>query len=117
MSLIRVEKSLKIREIEKNWNTLARVENGSFNIPFERKTSFEEVTNKVNYNNLNGFQKVAIDRLSTMILKSYASSFDHIFPNDEENELCYLVSHKNRTFLVNNEGYNYCRYIVELINY
>jgi len=117
MNAIKVEKSLKIRKIEKNWTTLARVENGSFNIPFERKTEFEYVSNKVNFNNLNGFQKVAIESLTTMILKSDASAFDHIYPDGEKNELCYLVSHQNKTYLVNNEGFNYSRYLIELINY
>ena len=105
-------------QIEKNWETIARVENGSFNIPFERKVEFEECSTKIDYRDLSLKQKDAILELNTRVVDSRTSAFDNIFPaTDIYNEYCYLVSHKNRIYLVNNEGFQYCRYIIELINY
>lgn len=101
----------------KNWEILARVENGTFNIPFERKTDFEEVMESVDFTDLNSTQQKAIRNLSTKIVDSFTSAFDNIYPDGNDNELCYLVSKRNRLFLVNNEGYQYSRYIVELLNY
>lgn len=110
--------TLDREQIEKNWETIARVEKGEFTIPFERKVEFEECSTKVDYRDLSVKQKDAILELNTRIVDSRTSAFDNIFPKtDIYNEYCYLVSHKNRTYLVNNEGFTYCRYIVELINY
>lgn len=100
-----------------NWEILARVKDGSFKIPFERKTDFEEVTTQISYYDLDAAQTYAIINLPAIILPSTTSSFDNIFPKGDDNQLCYLVSHKNRLFIVNNEGYQYARYLVELINY
>jgi hypothetical protein len=53
-----------------------------------------------------------------MVISKFTSSFDYIFPsNEEDNELVYLVSRANKTFIVNNEGFGYSRYIIELRNY
>tara|TARA_R100000231_G_scaffold138412_1_gene116713 strand:+ start:65 stop:385 length:321 start_codon:yes stop_codon:yes gene_type:complete len=106
-----------MKKSERNWEILARVENGSFNIPFERKTEFEEVTTSVDFTDLSFEQRGAVNSLTTKILNSISSSYDNIYPEGDDNELCYLVSHKNRLFLVNNEGYQYSRYLVELTNY
>lgn len=102
----------KQTKIYKNWNTLN-------NLNYERKTScFEDVTNTIDFDNLTLDQKTAIYNVSTRTLPKFADCFESIFPNnDTDNELIYIVSHRNRTFLVNTEGYTYCRYIVELKNY
>lgn len=102
----------KQTEIYKNWDLLR-------DLNYERKTScFEDVSNTIDFDELTISQKLAIYNVSTRILPKDADCFESIFPNnDEDNELIYIVSHRNRTFLVNTEGYTYCRYIVELKNY
>lgn len=98
-------------EIYKNWNLLR-------DLNYERKTScFEDVTNTIDFNSLTDDQKTAVYNVSTRILPKFADCFESIFENNTDSELIYIVSHRNRTFLVNTEGYTYCRYIVELKNY
>ena len=106
-----------MKNTERNYRVLGNIENGYFVIPFERKTDFEEVTTSVDFEDLTPKQKLSITTLSTIVVDKDTSSFCNIFPEGNDNELCYLVSQRNRLFLVNNEGYQYSRYLVELTNY
>ncbi len=105
-------------EINYNFGSLTRIKEGRYVIPFQRKTEFDDCLISVDYDRLGVDQKQALDQISSMVVHKNTSSFDPIFPsNEEDNELVYLVSRNNITYLVNNEGFSYSRYIIELINY
>ena len=100
------------------WSILTEVNDGRFVIPFERKTEFDDCRSICNYYKLNDKQRGALHNLSTFIVHKEISAFDYIFPENEDvNELVYLVSRGNKIYLVNNEGFSYSRYIVEIINF
>jgi hypothetical protein len=105
-------------EIQFHFGALTRIREGKFVIPFERKTDFDDCRSYVDYKDLSITQKIALKKISSMVISKFTSSFDYIFPsNEEDNELVYLVSRANKTFIVNNEGFGYSRYIIELRNY
>jgi hypothetical protein len=106
------------KKVDELWGILARVQNGKFIIPFERKEEFDSCTTQVDYNKLEDDQRTALHGISNLIVHKYISAFDYIFPEDSDvNELVYLVSRGNKNYLVNNEGFSYSRYIVEIINF
>ena len=105
---------------EFNYDQIAAVENGSFLIPFERKTDFEDCRTIVDVLDLNSAQIEAIYNAPFMNVSLHTNAFDYIFPRELEgnaNKYIYIVKRGNQTFLVNNEGFGYSRYIVELKNY
>jgi len=105
---------------EFNYDQIAAVENGSFLIPFERKTDFEDCRTIVDVLDLNSAQIEAIYNAPFMNVSLHTNAFDYIFPRELEenaNMYIYIVKRGNQTFLVNNEGFGYSRYIVELKNY
>jgi len=100
------------------WGILSEVKDGKFVIPFECKEEFDFCETKIDYNKLDVGQKSALHNISTLVVHKEISAFDNIFPEDSDvNELVYLVSRGNKNYLVNNEGFSYSRYIVEIINF
>ena len=82
------------------------------------KEEFDFCETKIDYNKLDVGQKSALHNISTLVVHKEISAFDNIFPEDSDvNELVYLVSRGNKNYLVNNEGFSYSRYIVEIINF
>ena len=111
-------KKAKRKQIDNNFGILTRIREGRYQIPFQRKTEFDDCRSFVNYTDLIPTQKKAIKNISSVVVSKDTSSFDYIFPsNEDDNELVYLVSRNNVTYLVNNEGFGYSRYIIELRNY
>ena len=105
-------------EINFNFGALTRIREGRYEIPFQRKTEFDDCLIYIDYNILSYEQKKALRQITSMVVSKDTSSFDYLFPsNEDDNELVYLVSRDNVTYLVNNEGFGYSRYIIELRNY
>jgi hypothetical protein len=105
-------------EINFNFGSLTRIREGRYEIPFQRKTEFDDCLIYIDYNILSYDQKKALRQITSMVVSKDTSSFDYLFPsNEDDNELVYLVSRDNVTYLVNNEGFGYSRYIIELRNY
>ena len=106
------------KRVEKLWGILSEVKDGRFVIPFECKEEFDFCESKIDYEKLDSAQKGAVNNITSFVVHKQVSAFDHIFPEDSDaNELAYLVSKGNKTYLVNNEGFTYSRYIIELINF
>jgi hypothetical protein len=106
-------------KINSNYNRLAGLNSqGSFKIPYRRKEDFEYAT-AIDFNLLGKLTKRTINTLSVYTLSEDACAFDNIFPDyvTGENQYCYLVMKGDNVYLVNNEGFKYCRYIVQLFNY
>lgn len=105
---------------EFNYENIANVVNGSFAIPFERKVDFEDCRTIVDVLDLNAKQVKAIYNAPFMSVSITTSAFDYLFPRELEgnaNKYIYIVKRGHQIFLVNNEGFGYSRYIVELKNY
>jgi hypothetical protein len=105
---------------EFNYEQIAAVENGGFVIPFERKVDFDDCRTEVSIYDLNPKQVKAIYNAPFLNVSLHTSAFDYLFPRELEgnaNKYIYIVKRGNQTFLVNNEGFGYSRYIVELKNY
>ncbi|QDP61380.1 MAG: hypothetical protein GOVbin2014_19 [Prokaryotic dsDNA virus sp.] len=100
-----------------NYEQIAAVKNGSFVIPFERKVDFDDCRSVVSLDDLNAKQLKAINNAPSLTLKPNTSAFDYLYPTDFRNKYIYTVTRGNKTFLVNNEGFGYSRYIVELKKY
>jgi len=84
---------------------------------YERKTPFSHITTSVNFNQLGVNKQNAI--LTLTMVETDEDAFDYIFPKsltyvEHGNEYIYLVKTEGKIFLVNNEGYRYCRYALEL---
>ena len=107
-------------EIQFHFGALTRIREGKFVIPFERKTDFEDCITIVDVLDLNSAQIEAIYNAPFMNVSLHTNAFDYIFPRELEgnaNKYIYIVKRGKQTFLVNNEGFGYARYIVELKNY
>lgn len=106
---------------ERNYEQIASLnKDGYFTIPFERKTDFDDCRTIVNVTDLTYDQIQAVYNAPYLDVSIHTSAFDYIFPREldsEDNKYIYVVKRGNQTFLVNNEGYGYSRYIVELKGY
>ena len=90
-------------------------------LPYNRKTQFEYVDERVNFNKLGWKKQNAIRTLT--IVETDKDVFDNLYPESKQpdseclNEFIYLVKTQGKLFLVNNEGFQYSRYVLELTNY
>jgi hypothetical protein len=106
-------------KINSNYNRLAGTNaEGYFKLNYTRKEDFQ-YANGVDFNTLGKLTQRAINSLSVYTISDDHCAFDNIFPDYEsgKNQYCYLVMKGDNVYLVNNEGFKYCRYIVQLFNY
>ena len=99
-----------------NYNIIANVTNGKYDIPWNCKESWTTDTKPMNIMEFDQTQRSAIYDAPRRVVSIHTSSFDNIFPK-ENNELIYIVQQGKSIFLVNNEGYGYSKYWVEIIGY
>jgi len=95
--------------VEENFNLLR-------DLPYDRKTEFYYTSARINFNRLGYLKQNAIRTLT--VVETDKEAFDNLYPKShDENEFIYLVKTQGKLFLVNNEGYEYSRYVAELTNY
>jgi hypothetical protein len=97
------------------YDIIGNVTNGKYDIPWNCKESWTANTKPMNIMDFDQTQRAAIYKASKRIVSIHTSSFDNIFVDN--NELIYIVIQGKKTFLVNNEGYGYSKYWVEIIGY
>lgn len=101
-----------------NWciyNVIANVTNGKYDIPWNCKESWTANKKPMNIMEFDHFQRDAIYKAPRRVVSMHTSSFDNIFTDN--NELIYIVQQGKHTYLVNNEGYGYSKYWIEIIGY
>ena len=100
--------------VEENFNLLR-------DLPYDRKTEFYYTSARINFNRLGYLKQNAIRTLT--IVETDKDVFDNLYPESKQpdseclNEFIYLVKTQGKLFLVNNEGFQYSRYVLELTNY
>lgn len=82
----------------------------SRSIAYERKPSHpDEIRSSINFNELHESVREIVSNLP--IVEFPNSFFDYFLDGDQQ---FYLVTYKEKIFLVDTQGYNYARYVIQL---
>jgi hypothetical protein len=88
---------------EEQYNKLTRLD-------YERKPAYpEEIRSAISFNDLHESIREIVASLP--IVKFPGSFFDYFLDGDQQ---FYLVTYKEKVFLVDTQGYNYARYVIQL---
>jgi hypothetical protein len=79
-------------------------------LPYERKPAYpEEISSSINFNELDESIRGIVSNLP--IVEFPNSFFDYFLDGDQQ---FYLVTYKEKIFLVDTQGYDYARYVIQL---
>jgi hypothetical protein len=79
-------------------------------LPYERKPAYpEEISSSINFNELDESIRGIVSNLP--IVEFPGSFFDYFLDGDQQ---FYLVTDKEKIFLVDTQGYDYARYVIRL---
>ena len=79
-------------------------------LPYERKPDHpNEIRSSINFSELHESIREIVARLPIVEFKN--SFFDGILDGDQQ---FYLMTYKEKVFLVDTQGYNYARYVIQL---
>ena len=79
-------------------------------LPYERKPDHpDEIRSSMNFNEIHESVREIVAKLPIVEFKS--SFFDGILDGDQQ---FYLMTYKEKVFLVDTQGYNYARYVIQL---
>jgi hypothetical protein len=82
----------------------------SATIRYERKPNHpDEISSSINFNELHESVRDVVANLPVVEFKS--SFFDEILNGDQQ---FYLMTYKDRVYLVDTQGYGYARYVIQL---
>jgi len=82
----------------------------SSTIPYERKPDHpDEIQSSINFNELHESVRGIVSNLP--IVEFENSFFDYFLDGDQQ---FYLVTYKEKIFLVDTQGYDYARYVIQL---
>ena len=82
----------------------------SSTIPYERKPDHpDEIRSSINFNELHESVRGIVSNLPIVEFRS--SFFNHTLDGDQQ---FYLMTYKEKIFLIDTQGYTYARYVIQL---